>query len=36
MLCRLILAPFFNEQTEEVKTYGHFFQDNAMVHTTIL
>jgi hypothetical protein len=30
---RLILSPFFDQLTDEEKSYGHFMQDNATVHT---
>jgi hypothetical protein len=30
---RLILSPFFNQLTDEEKSYGHFMQDNATAHT---
>jgi hypothetical protein len=30
---RLILSPFFDQLTDEEKSYGHFMQDNATAHT---
>jgi hypothetical protein len=30
---KLILSPFFNQLTDEEKSYGHFIQDNATAHT---
>jgi hypothetical protein len=29
----LILSPFFDQQTDEDQSYGHFMQDNATAHT---
>jgi hypothetical protein len=30
---RLSLSSFFSQLTDEVKSYGHFMQDNATAHT---